>query len=83
MRLSSHDVDTSIIFNGNVYCLDDWEEFDASKLFCITDDQFKLYNKGHIELGDHNKGKNGELTLPVTVEVKMKKLNVHQIPLPV
>ena len=76
MRLSSHDVGSSLIFNGNVYCLDDWKEFDASKLFRIMDDEFKIYNKGHIELGEHNKDKNGDLTMPVTVEVKMKKPNV-------
>merc|ERR1712066_215647 len=75
MRLSSHDVDTSLIFNCNVFCLDDWTEWDDSKDFYITYGQFKIYNKGHIELGDH-KDKNGEVTIPVTVEVKMKKLNL-------
>ena len=76
MRLSSYDGDTSIISNCNVKCLDDWKEVDASQEFCITDYQFKIYNKGHIELGAHNKDKNGELTMPVSVEVKMKKLNM-------
>ena len=76
MRLSSYDGDTSNTFNCNVYSLDEWKEFDASKVFCITDDQFKIYNKGHVELGYHNKDKNGELTMPVTIEVKIKKLNV-------
>ena len=76
MRLSSHDVDTSLIFHCNVHCLDDRNEFDASKMFRIMDDDFKIYNKGHIKLGDHNKDKNGELTMPITVEVKMKKLNL-------
>ena len=75
IRLSSHDMDSSIIFNGNVHCLDDWDELDASKQFRINNEEFKIYNKGHIGLGDH-KDKNGELVLPVTVEVKMKKLNV-------
>ena len=74
VRLSSYDVDTSNIFNGNVSCLDDWEEGDASKECHITDEQFKFYNKGHIELGEHNKDKNGELIIPVTVKIK-KKLN--------
>ena len=45
-------------------------------MFGISDDQFKFYNKGHIRLGDHNKDKNGELMLPVSVEVKIKKLIV-------
>ena len=76
MRLSSYDVDTSLIFNCNVFCLDDWKEQEASKVFCITDEQFKIYNKGHIELGNHNMDKNGELTMPVTIDIKMKKLNV-------
>ena len=76
MRLSSYDGDASNIFNCNVYCLDNWMLFDVSKVFCILDDQFMIYNKGHIKLGDHNKGKNGEVMLPVTIEVKMKKLNV-------
>jgi len=76
MRLSSYDRDTSVISNCNFRCLDDWLENDASKEFCINDHQFKLYNKGHIQIGDHNKDKNGELMLPVSVEVKMKKLNV-------
>ena len=76
MRLSSHDGDTSHTFNCNVYCLDDWKMFDASREFHIPDEEFKVFNKGHIELVEHNKNKNGELTLPVTVEVKIKKLNV-------
>ena len=76
MRLSSYDGDASSIFNCNVYCLDNWPKFYASKVFCILDAQFRIYNKGRIELGDHNKDKNGELTMPVTVEVKMKNLNV-------
>ena len=76
IRLSSHDMNSSHIFNCDVYCLDDWKMFDASKQFRITDEEFKIYNKGHTELGDHNKDKNGELMLPVTVDVKMKKLNV-------
>ena len=79
IRLSSNDVDSSLIFNCGVFCLDDWNKFDATRDFHVNDDQFKIYNKGHIKLGDHNKDKNGELMLPVTVEVKMKKLNVGQI----
>ena len=76
MRLSSYDGDTSHNFNCNVYCLDDWKKMDATKTFRIMDDDFKIYNKGHINLGDHNKDKNGELIMPVSVEVKVKKLNV-------
>ena len=76
IRLSSYDGDTSLIFNCNVKCLDDWMVFDDSKMLRIMEDNFKIYNKGHMELGDHNKDKNGELTMPVKVEVKMKKLNV-------
>ena len=76
MRLSSHDLDSSHIFNGNVYCLDDWEWFDASKQFRIDDDHFEFYNNGHIVLGARNRDKNGELKLPVTVDVKIKRLNV-------
>ena len=76
IRLSSHDSDTSLVSNCNVKCLDDWNMFDASKEFHIGDEQFRIYNKGHIEVGDHNKDKNDEMALPVTVEVKMKKLNV-------
>ena len=76
MRLSSYEGDTTLIFNCNVLCLDDWLENEVSKEFCIDEDQFKIYNRGHLELGDHNKDKNGELTMPVTIEVKMKKLNV-------
>ena len=76
IRLASYDGDTSNTFNCNVYCLDDWKEGDASKEFRIDDDQFKISNKGYIELGDHKKGKNGEMMMPVTVEVKMKRLSV-------
>merc|ERR1712066_677869 len=76
IRFCSNDADTSLIFNCNVKCLDDWMELDASKMLRIMDDDFKIYNKGHAELGDHNKDKNGELTMPVKVDVKMKKLNV-------
>ena len=75
MRLSN-DGDTGHIFIGNVYCLDDWNKGDASKVFCINDVEFRIYNKGHTKLGVHNMDQNGELMLPVSVEVKMKKLNV-------
>ena len=53
----------------------DLDEFDASKEFHISDEQFKIY-KGHIALGAHTKDWNGGLRLPVSVVVKMKKLNV-------
>ena len=76
MRLSSYDGDASLNFNCNVKCLDNFRRSDASKEFRIDDGQFKICNKGHIELGDHNKDKNGELMMPVIVEVKMKKLNI-------
>ena len=76
MRLSSHDNDTSHIFNCNLFCLDDWHESDALKEFHISEEQFQIYNKGHHKLGGHNKDKNGKVTVPVTVEVKMKRLNV-------
>ena len=32
-------------------------------------------SKGQINLGDHNKDKNGEVMLPVSIEGKMNKLN--------
>ena len=74
MRLSSYDVDANHIFNCNVSPIDDIASA-ALIVFVITDDQFKIYNKGHAELGDHNKDKNGELTMPVTFKIIKKKLN--------
>merc|ERR1712018_1066350 len=50
MRLSSLDGDTSLIFNGNVYCLDDRYQQDTSKEFCINHGQFRIYNEGRIQL---------------------------------
>ena len=75
MRLSSCNEDTSLIFNCGVKCLDDRKEQDAAKEFCINDDQFKIFNKGYIELGEHNRDASGKLMMPVTVKVEMKKLN--------
>ena len=60
------------MYKCNVSSLD---ETPNSSLFFINDDQFKIYNKGHVELGDHNKDKNGELTMPVTFKIMKKKLN--------
>ena len=73
MKLSSYDGDTNLIFNCNVFCLDNAIEWDASKEFCIADEQFKICNKGQIELGEHNKDENGDMMMPVKIQVKMKK----------
>ena len=75
MRISSYDEDTSLVYNCNVTSLDEVGQIPRSKKFYINDDQFKIYNKGLAELGDHNKDKNGELTMPVTIEINKKKLN--------
>ena len=72
MRLSSNDADKSHIFYGNVYSLDE-KYFDASKVF--TNEQFKLHNKCHTEIGNHNRDENGELVLPITIKVDKKKSN--------
>ena len=74
MRLSSNDVGTSHIFYGNVYSLDE-KYFDASKVFSINNEQFKLHNKGDHAIGNHNKDENGELVLPITIKVEKKKRN--------
>ena len=75
MRLSSYDVSSSHTFNCDIFSIDDIEKPSDSKVFIINNDQFKIYNKGHVELGDHNKDKNGELTMPVTFKITKKKLN--------
>ena len=75
MRLSCYDVSSSYIFNGGVFSVDEIGRGCNSKTFVVNDDQFKIYNKDRVELGDHNKDKNGELTMPVTFKITKKKLN--------
>ena len=75
MRLSCYDVSSSYIFNGGVFSVDEIGRGCSSKTFVVNDDQFKIYNKDRVELGDHNKDKNGELTMPVTFKITKKKLN--------
>ena len=73
LKLASDDSNISHLFNSNFYCLDDWGKVEASKVIHIDDELFKTYNKGHIELGDHNTDPNdGELRLPVSIEVAKK-----------
>ena len=50
-----------------------------SKKFCIPDEQFLIYNKGHAEIGDHNMDKNGKLTVPVTFKI-IKKEQPEAVP---
>ena len=54
-------------FTGR-HCLDDLREPDALKVLPIDDGQFKIYNRGHTEVGDHSKDKNRKLVMPVTFE---------------
>ena len=74
MRLSSYDISSSHTFNCDVSPIDDIGRAIDSKMFIIHDYQLKIYNKGHLELGYHNKDKNGELTMPVTFKIMKKKL---------
>ena len=74
MRLSSYDVSSSHTFNCDVSSMDEIGKAAESKMFIIPDSQFKIHNRGHVELGDHNKDKNGELTMPVTFKITKKKL---------
>ena len=75
MRLSSYDVDSSHIFNCDPISFDEIGMKCRSKIFVVSDEQFKIYNKGRAELGDHNRDKNGELTTPVSFKIIKKKLN--------
>ena len=75
MRLSSYDVSSSYIFNCDAFSVDEIGRRCSSKTFVVNDDQFKIYNKDRVELGDHNKDKNGELSVPVTFKITKKRLN--------
>ena len=70
MRLSSYEVYSSHVFHCDVSGIDE-----VGGVFVIPDDQFKVYNKGQVELGDHNKDKSGELNMPVSFKIIKKKLN--------
>ena len=70
MRLSSNEVYSSHVFHCDVSGIDE-----TGGVFVIPDDQFKMYNKGQVELGDHNKDKSGEFAMPVCFKIIKKELN--------
>ena len=70
MRLSSNEVYSSHVFQCDVSGIDE-----TGGVFVIPDDQFKMYNNGQVDLGDHNKDKSGELAMPVCFKIIKKELN--------
>ena len=73
IKLSSLDGSSSHAFAGNVCPMGDHATWPQEHTFRFLFDEFKAYNAGHYFIGEHNRDKNGELKLPITVKVEKKK----------
>ena len=77
IRLSSCEKQITNTHHGPVLSIDAHDQFcDNDNAFMIDKKRFAFFNGGFDNFGDHNKDKNGEITVPIMVKIIKKKLNI-------
>ena len=78
LRISSNKSSVSNTHSGPVFPID-YSRFDITddkECFEISFPKFAFFNHGMEYFGKHNKDKNGDIVLPVSVKIEKKKLGV-------
>jgi len=79
MRLTSNDKEFTLTHHGPVFPVDVKDPGDSEKSYWIAKKRFAIFNKGFDKFGDHNKDKNGEVIIPMTVKIIKKELNIPKM----
>jgi len=72
MRVSSEEMDVSVVHNGPVYSVDDEVTWACKETFQMDHKRFADFNHGQEFFGDHNKASSGLIELPIDVKVVAK-----------
>ena len=78
LRVSSNESIASVTHSGPVYPIDCWTT-DATKnkeSFEMSCPRFAFFNHGKEYFGDHNKDKNGDVVLPLSIKIEKKELRL-------
>jgi len=76
MRLNSSEKEFTTTHHGPVFPIDVKKPWKCEESFTIAKKKYKLFNNGFEHFGDHNKDKNGEVIIPITVKIIKKELNI-------
>ena len=78
LRLSSNKSSVSLTHNGPVFPIEFFPLAAANdkESFEISCSKFTFFNHGKEYFGDHNKDKNGEIVLPLSVKIEKKELDL-------
>ena len=76
LRLNSGEKEFTLTHHGPVFSADVKEPWDREEACVIDKKRFALFNKGFNYFGDHNKDKNGEIIVPITVKIIKKELDI-------
>ena len=76
LRLNSSEKEFTNTHHGPVFSVDVEKPWEREEAYRIDKKMFALYNKGFDYFGAHNKDKNGEITVPITVRIIKKELDI-------
>ena len=78
LRVSSKKSSVSLTHSGPVFPIDYFPSAAAKdkESFEISCSKFAFFNHGKDYFGDHNKDKNGEIVLPLSVKIEKKELDL-------
>ena len=78
LRISSNKSSVSNTHSGPVFPIEysRFKATDDKESFEISCPKFAFFNHGKEYFGKHNKDKNGDIVLPVSVKIEKKKLGV-------
>merc|ERR1719323_1279260 len=76
MRLSSSEKEFTTTHHGPVFSVDVRDPWKREDIFTVEKKKFKIFNHGLSYFGDHNKDKNGEITVPISVKIIKKELEI-------
>ena len=76
IRLSSSEKEFTTTHHGPVFSVDAIDPWNREDIFTVEKKKFAIFNKGYEYFGDHNKDKNGKITIPISVKIIKKELGI-------
>jgi len=76
MRLGSGEKEFTTTHHGPVFSVDVNHPGAREEAFTVDRRKFGFFNKGYEYFGEHNKDKNGEITVPISVKIIKKELEI-------
>ena len=76
MRLSSSEKEFTTTHHGPVFSVDVLHPWKREEAFSVDMKKFGVFNNGYEYFCNHNKDKNGEITVPIMVKIIKKELDI-------